>query len=96
MPLLIAILTMPSNLLERLIKGAFRGKRNFQMIQIINTMYLNKFGLDSNKKIIAYYRIYSAFGGQGSQAARSANAIQQEFGRNPNRVNGEALRYVGN
>ncbi len=82
-------------IVERLIVGAFRGKRNSQMVKIINTMYLNRFRLNQNQKIIAFYRIYSAYGGQGSQASRAAGSIFSEFSKNPDGVNGEALRYVG-
>ncbi|WP_207912344.1 tetratricopeptide repeat protein [Pseudobacteriovorax antillogorgiicola] len=80
---------------ERLILGAFRAKRSSQMVQIINNIYLPKFKLTANQKIIAYYRIYSAYGGQGSQAGRAVSNMRAEFSRNPNRVNGEALRYIG-
>ena len=80
---------------ERLIIGAFRGKRNAQMVKIINSMYLSKFKLNQNEKIAALYRIYTAFGRQGSQAGSAARSIEAEFRQAPNRVSGEALRYVG-
>ena len=82
-------------IVERLIVGAFRGKRNSQMVKIINSMYLPKFKLNANEKIVAMYRIYRAYGRQGSQAGEAARAIQAEFAKNPNAVSGEALRYVG-
>lgn len=83
------------SIVEQLIIGAFRGKRNAQMVKIINTMYLPKFKLNQNEKIVALYRIYTAFGRQGSQAGSAARSIEAEFGRAPGQVSGEALRYVG-
>ena len=81
--------------IERLITGAFRAKRNGEMIRIINSMYLSKFKLTPNQKIIAHYRIYKAYNGRGAKAGQASRKIQQEFSRSAKSVNGEALRYVG-
>jgi TolA-binding protein len=81
--------------IERLIRGAERAKRYSQMVKIIQNRYLNKFKLNPNERIVAWYRIYSATNGSGSSAANAAARIKSIFGRSPNSVSGEALRYVG-
>lgn len=80
---------------ERLISGAFRAKRNGEMVKIISKMYLPKFKLSANQKIIANYRIYRAYGGRGATAKKAEQSIKREFTRGKSRVSGEALRYVG-
>ena len=80
---------------ESLISGAFRAKRTGQMVKIINTMYLPKFKLTANQKIIANYRIYRAYGRKGAQAQKALRSILSEFKRSSRRVSGEALRYIG-
>ena len=81
--------------MERLIVGAERAKRYSQMIQIINSQYLNKFSLSPNDQIVALYRIYKSTNGAGSQAANAAAQIKSVFQRAANSISGEALRYVG-
>ena len=77
---------------EDLIEGAERAKRTEQLVTIIKTQYLNKFKLNANQQIVAYYRIYRSGAGEAAQAAQQIRAI---FNQNPSAVSGEAIRHVG-
>ncbi|MFW7379084.1 MAG: tetratricopeptide repeat protein [Oligoflexus sp.] len=81
--------------IERLIQGAERAKRYNQMTQMIQSQYLNKFKLNPNEQIVAWYRIYRANNGSGPLAANAVAQMTSVFQRSANSVAGEALRYIG-
>lgn len=81
-------------LFDRMIRSAFAAKSYERVTQLTTQNYM-KFSLSAEERIIAYYRIYSAYGGRGQTAAQSGEEILKTYQKARGQVSGEALRYVG-
>ena len=79
--------------LENLITALWRQQSFSSMSRVILGEYIGKFRLTGNQEILAYYKIYRASGGRGSQANRAMQGIINAARKGP--VEGEALRYLG-
>lgn len=83
--------------MEKLILLFERQKKYNQMYSLISDIYLSKYKLSFNQKIIANYKIYKAFNAKDATKASKAvrnilNIFHQAGTKN---IKGEALRYVG-
>ncbi len=77
----------------KMIQNAYRSKKYSEMVQLINNSYIGKFKLSANEQVIAYYKIFSAYGGKGNVALSAARQIARLRGNSS--IDGEALRYIG-
>ena len=81
-------------LFDRMIRSAFASKSYERMMALTNQNYM-KFNLSAEERIIAYHRMYVAYGGRGQSAAQASDEILKIYQKSRGQVSGEALRYVG-
>lgn len=80
--------------LEKLIDSLWKSREYTAMTKVIFSNYINKFKLSPNQKILAYYKVYKAYNGKGSQAQKALQGLNRTS-RGGGGISGEALRYVG-
>ncbi|MEZ4742150.1 MAG: hypothetical protein R3B45_06865 [Bdellovibrionota bacterium] len=91
------IKTYPENAKEafgHLVDNFWRAQKYSDMTNLINEVYLRRFKLSINERIISNYKIYKAYGGRGNAAEQAGKRIEALL-RSSSKASGEALRYIG-
>jgi TolA-binding protein len=82
-------------LIYNMIRVAELGRDYGQMARVINNLYLPKLKLSPSQQIAVLYKIYRASGKRGQVADKSASDMMRVFQSNKARIQGEAVRHVG-